>query len=117
ITAGPDGNLWFTESENSTGQSGSIGRITPTGTITEFPLTNSGKFPNYPIGITVGHDGNLWFTESSRIGRITSMSMITNFPLPGTGFISTSITKGPDGNLWFTINDQSGQNGKIGKLA
>jgi streptogramin lyase len=31
ITAGPDGNLWFTES-------GKIGRITPSGTITEFSL-------------------------------------------------------------------------------
>ncbi len=31
ITAGPDGNLWFTEVV------GNIGRITPTGKITQFP--------------------------------------------------------------------------------
>ena len=34
IAAGPDGNLWFTEA--ATGNR--IGRITPTGTITEYPL-------------------------------------------------------------------------------
>jgi hypothetical protein len=32
IVPGPDGNLWFTESDR-----GTIGRITPGGTITEFP--------------------------------------------------------------------------------
>jgi len=33
ITVGPDGNLWFTELLVNR-----IGRITPTGTITKFPL-------------------------------------------------------------------------------
>ena len=31
ITAGPDGNVWFSESE-----AGQIGRIAPDGTVTEF---------------------------------------------------------------------------------
>src|SRR5260370_37288280 len=35
ITAGPDGNLWFTQA------GGKIGRITPAGNITEFPLPRS----------------------------------------------------------------------------
>jgi virginiamycin B lyase len=34
ITAGPDGNLWFTTAL--------IGRITPAGKITTFPLPTSG---------------------------------------------------------------------------
>src|SRR6266849_8066848 len=40
IVTGPDGNLWFTESQAG----GAIGRITPTGTGTEFAITtpNSG---------------------------------------------------------------------------
>jgi streptogramin lyase len=33
ITTGPDGNLWFTEAAGNR-----IGRITPAGVITEFPL-------------------------------------------------------------------------------
>ncbi len=45
-----------------------IGRISPSGTITEFPV------PNLLSEIAAGPDGNLWFTEDSgnKIGRITS---------------------------------------------
>ena len=56
ITAGPDGNLWFTESGG-----GQIGRITPAAhAITEFPIPTANAGPR---GITAGPDGNLWFTE------------------------------------------------------
>jgi streptogramin lyase len=66
ITAGPDGNLWFTEQAGN-----KIGRITPSGTITEFPIPTS---QSTPIAITAGPDGNLWFTEEggNKIGRITT---------------------------------------------
>jgi hypothetical protein len=69
ITAGPDGNLWFTES-----RANKIGRITPSGTIDEFPVPTA---KSLPFGITAGPDGNLWFTESkaNKIGRITSASV------------------------------------------
>ena len=40
ITTGPDGNLWFTEFAAS-----KIGRITPTGTITEFPIPTAEQRP------------------------------------------------------------------------
>ena len=64
IAAGPDGNLWFTESANP----GRIGRITPTGTIDEFA---AGLTPNSaPVGIAAGPDANLWFTENANPGRI-----------------------------------------------
>jgi streptogramin lyase len=55
ITAGPDGNLWFTENAGN-----KIGRITTTGVITEFPVPSS---DSSPYGITAGQDGNLWFTD------------------------------------------------------
>jgi virginiamycin B lyase len=60
ITAGPDGNLWFTEGMK-------VGRITPSGTITEYgPTSATGT-------IVSGADGNLWFGEqtANKIGRIT----------------------------------------------
>ncbi len=120
ITAGPDGALWFTESVGS-----KIGRITPGGVITEFPL------PPPPAGglkqpqtITAGPDGNLWFTEQivfeasptvGIIGRITPQGAITEFPLPASlvpenCFLSGScITAGPDGNLWFTGRNSIGR--------
>jgi hypothetical protein len=106
ITAGPDGNLWFTESLLE-----KIGRITPGGTITEFRLPTPGS----QLGaITAGPDGNLWFTESSgdKIGRITPGGSISEFPLPTPGSQPGSITAGPDGNLWFT---ELGGN-KIGRI-
>jgi streptogramin lyase len=64
IVAGPDGNLWFTEY-----YSGNIGRITPTGTITEF-IVAAGKNMS-PSGITLGADCNLWFTDpgNGKVGR------------------------------------------------
>jgi len=65
ITAGPDGNLWFTEY-----CSNKIGRISMSGTITEFTVPGFST----PWGIAVGPDSNLWFTETypNQIGRITS---------------------------------------------
>jgi virginiamycin B lyase len=65
ITSGPDGNLWFTEQDGNR-----IGRITPTGQITEFPITTAHSAPSE---ITSGPDGAVWFIEgsSNRIGRIT----------------------------------------------
>ena len=62
---GPDGNVWFSETEVSR-----IGRITPDGRITEFAdgITPGSK----PLSIAV-RDGALWFSEAAgnRVGRIT----------------------------------------------
>src|SRR6266702_311573 len=70
ITAGPDGNLWFTEFDGN-----KIGRISPDGSITEFRLPTDCGSVVYcePSAITAGPDGNLWFTEvdGNKIGRIT----------------------------------------------
>lgn len=107
ITVGPDGNLWFTEEEAN-----KIGRITPSGVITEF---SSGITPNAaPMGIASGPDGNLWFTEPgvNRIGRITPAGVITEFSVVNTNIAGalSYITAGPDGNLWFTdANDRIGR--------
>jgi streptogramin lyase len=108
ITAGPDGNLWFTQNI------GAIGRITPTGDITEFTdnLTpNSG-----PVEIAAGPDGNLWFTEienPGRIGRITPTGDITEFAIPSPNSGPVGIAAGPDTNLWFTQNTKPGLIAKI----
>jgi virginiamycin B lyase len=70
ITAGPDGNLWFAESNKD-----KIARITTDGTITsEFPVPGHRHQKSRPSGITAGPDGNLWFTElyGNRIGKITT---------------------------------------------
>ncbi|SRR6266567_2543910 len=96
VTAGPDGNLWFTE-----GNANKIGRMTLGGVITEFPIPTSNSSPR---AITAGPDGNLWFTEyiGDRIGRITTAGVITEFPIPAANSNPQGIVTGPDGNVWFT---------------
>ena len=68
ITAGPDGALWFTNSD-------SIGRITTKGAVTIYRKPGI----NYASGITAGPDGALWFTDtgSNTIGRITIKGAVT----------------------------------------
>jgi virginiamycin B lyase len=99
IAAGPDGALWFTETA-FVGHTGKIGRITPAGVITAFPL------PPYsnPTGIAAGPDGALWFTDTGRsmIGRITPAGVVTEFGLVTLGSSPQGIVAGPDGALWFT---------------
>lgn len=99
ITAGPDGNLWFTMCAR-----GAIGRITPAGVMTEFTLAAS---YSAPIDITAGPDGNLWFADEAQraVGRLTPDGVVTMFPMPVAegGFPSLrAITAGPDDNLWLT---------------
>src|SRR5947209_2293049 len=92
ITAGQDGNFWFTLSilqvGNTYGTPPDIGRITPSGTISLFPLPSINEVPG---SITTGPDGNLWFTEAvaspdgqsaiGTIGRITPSGVISKFAL------------------------------------
>ena len=105
--AGPDGALWFTESNTYR-----IGRITTDWKLTgvspsdalERSLEDHGSVP----------DGNLWFTEitANQIGRITVAGVVTEFPIPTGDSTPGAITAGPDGALWFT--EQNGN--KIGRI-
>jgi streptogramin lyase len=109
ITAGPDGNVWYTDRVSNI-----IGRITPSGVVTERVL----QLYSGPCGITAGPDGNLWFAEiSGKIGRITPDFSLTEFPVPGsTG--PRFITTGPDGNLWFTdAPEQFGPPSHVGRIS
>jgi len=106
IAAGPDGDLWFTDY-----QSAVIGRVTPAGAVTEFPITYTAA------GIVAGPDGNLWFAENRFIGRITVAGVVTEFALPNSGYGARGINTGPDGNLWFTVSESESASGSvIGKI-
>src|SRR5262252_2598600 len=103
IAAGPDGNIWFTETGGN-----KIG-ITLGGAITEFSASGA------PGGITAGPDGALWFTEidGNKIGRMTTAGVITNeFAIPTPGAAVHEITTGSDGALWFA---EAGTD-KIGRI-
>lgn len=116
ITVGPDGNIWFTEGSK-------VGRITTSGTMTEFPLPQSLGSSSFPLEILTGPDGNLWFTAGGNpsprvlVRMDTSGNVLGQIPPPsgvsfgGFGF-SQHLAPGPDGNVWFT--DLS--NNEVGKI-
>jgi streptogramin lyase len=105
FTAGPDGNVWFTEAFAN-----QIAVITSAGAITEFKIPTANSLP---LGIAAGPDGNLWFSEFNpgQIGRITTAGAVTEFAVPQFRQPS-NITAGADGALWFTASDNN-NNGSI----
>ncbi len=71
ITGGPDGNVWFGEWDY-----GKIAQITPTGVITEYPVSGARI-----SGITAGPDGNIWSaSRDGWIGRIQAVAADTTPP-------------------------------------
>jgi virginiamycin B lyase len=68
ITAGPDGALWFTESNK-------IGRVTTGGVFSEFPVSTEAGEPN---NIAAGPGGKVWFTDhvGNKIGRLSGVGVV-----------------------------------------
>jgi virginiamycin B lyase len=89
--------VWFTVD----GEGGDwIGRMTPAGAVTRFPLSPSHHDPG---PIVAGPDGNLWFAMAGALGRVTPNGVITEVevgPTAGT----PSLTVGPDKAIWFAKN-------------
>ncbi len=98
IAAGPDGNLWFTETLGD-----KIGQISPAGNVTEFTVGTPGELGTQPSDIVAGPDGSLWFTQSNtnQIGRITPAGDVSEFTLPPGDSLPQGLAVGTDGNLWF----------------
>jgi streptogramin lyase len=113
IITGPGRDLWFTAPlGGAEGYHGilasshaaparvllrdSIGRITPTGQITLFPLPLTESLPQ---SITAGPRGTIWYTVPGGVGRMSSRGQNALFRTPG---IPGRITTGHDGDVWFT---------------
>jgi streptogramin lyase len=137
VAFGPDGDIWYTDlgsgctllPKPTCAHYSAIGRLTPTGSVTEFPLADIGA---QPVAIIAGPDGNLWFSEeltflenpiaengSGAVGRITPGGVPTDYPIPfgpsdafpylcGTADYHglTAMTTGPDGNIWAGETDE-----------
>ena len=65
--------MWFGETD------GRIGRLTPLGVYSEYPIPGGGL----AWDIVVGPDGALWFTElNSTIHRLTTSGAFSEFEIP-----------------------------------
>ena len=106
---GPDGNVWFATSRT-------VGRVTPTGSVTQYPVAN----PRFYSAIILGADGNLWVAgdqslscvilacppppEQDGILRVSLSGSQVFYPFPLGQVISdiARITVGAHGALWLT---------------
>ena len=108
LAVGPDGEtLWFTGKAT-----GTVGKISPNGTIETFGLPTVGSVP---IFIRAGPDGNMWFTElvGNAVGRVTPRGDVTEFPIPTPNSRPIEIVPEPDGRaMWFT--EEAGN--KVGRI-
>jgi streptogramin lyase len=135
LAAGADGNLWFTARGQeeydaqgkrvTSGYATAIGRVTPSGEVTEFgECLHTGPPYTGPNSLVAGPDGNVWYTSTTTrslpnvgtppaIGRVTPAGEITEFRA-GLHYASTpdDIVAGPDGALWFTDREL----GRIGRI-
>ncbi len=108
ITTGSDSNLWFTAAYN-------IGRITPGGTITRFPLP--ADWGQRPGDIIAGQDGHLWFVAGAGwIGRISLNGQFARYPTSLPRMYSRGIAVGPDGCVWYAEFDWLTRESKITRL-
>ena len=106
LSLGPDGNMWFTDTGKNR-----IGVITPSGTITEYPITTASAGA---LRIQPGADGNMWFDELAvnKIAKITIGGTVTEYQVPTPNSAPIGIWAGPDGNIWFPEHDAN----KIAKI-
>ena len=96
---GPDGNIWFAEA-------GHIGRITPSGTITEFAYPN-GETGNAEGAVAAGPSGDVWVSDAG--------AKVVDDVDPDTGDIvayripcsPNSIAAPSDGNLWIICTNDT----------
>ena len=100
IANGADGNRWFTEGKDNFVTPAQIGRITPAGTVTEFPVECNGCLLN---DIIQGPGNILYFTSNEAIlGRIdTSGVQGASTPMPNSSVLAGNLDV--HGNeLWIT---------------
>lgn len=100
ITTAPNGDMWFVEKEAN-----KIGRITPSGQITEFPTRFSGDY-SQTMDLDVAPDGRVWVTNDSgreisvysSTGQLLDHGSLGDYPYGG------DVRVDPTGTVWITMN-------------
>ncbi|MGZ3667027.1 MAG: Vgb family protein [Ktedonobacterales bacterium] len=102
LAAGPDGNIWFTEPQQS-----KVVRMAPSGQTSEYAIPGTA-----PYQISAGPGGSLWFIDAGgpRLGRITPQGTTTFYSLPESRLSGISgFAAGSDGNLWYIDGQHVGR--------
>jgi streptogramin lyase len=94
VATGADGNVWFTTAGKT-----QIGRVTPSGDVTLWPVST------HPARITSGSgETAAWFTtDEGQVGRVALDGSTTT--IATVGGTATGIAQGSDGNVWVTTAD------------
>jgi hypothetical protein len=95
--ASNDGNFWVTVQNTN-----KIAKVTPTGTITEYP---TGGTNCRPVGIIEASDNQIWFTcfTDETINSLDpATGTVTVEETLNAGSSPNDIIEGPDGKIWFT---------------
>lgn len=103
------GNVWYTLA-----RADAVARVSPDGSIAQFPLPKLAFNRAAPNDITVGPDGALWIVEwiGNAIVRMDLNGTVTNvYALPDVEAGPRFIAAGSDGNLWFSENGSEQLNG------
>ena len=98
LTSDPSGAIWISERD-----SGNIGRLSPNGSIVEFPLPAGPDA--IPQGSVITPGGILYVTEQgvNAIARLDPRTgHVTEFQVPTPDALPLGLTLGTDGALWFT---------------
>jgi len=106
IAWGADRNMWVTESGYNASR---LARVTPTGSVTEYPLPSPGA---QPFGIATS-GRILWVTEFGT-GKIASADLsghVAEYDVPTAGATPFQVAVTAAGQVWFTepSNDQLGE--------
>lgn len=120
ISAGPDGNMWFTDRGSDY-----LGNIAPLlGSFNEYPIpVNPNRIDQ---GVVVLPSGQMWFVEqgTGRLGEVQisslqlgSVNAINEYkPQSSQPNELRTITASPDGNVWF-VEPVSNKIGRVNVAA
>lgn len=103
ITAGADGNVWFTLYDTD-----QIGRISThpgsVGQIAEYSVPVTGTSTPGPAGITTGPNGDLSFTDwtAVEIVEYPPSPVVSQTPVSGLSVNLVGVANGPNGDEWLT---------------
>ena len=116
MTVGPDGNLWIAYYTR-----GTVARVTPQGTLTEFAVSPPPTAPGVPFSPSIvrGPDGNLWYMAAGKLVRMNTSGQVVSVITPPADMAQLgSITVGPDGTVWLAnyIPANEGSSDKIARV-